>query len=345
MATQWIARFHVDKSVPGSGIYTANEGAEQGFDLQFRTGRKGPVRRLLQGPAVQLAFENLAGARTEYGDADDALAATSLEDVAVVMHSAVTAEGQALEFDDDIARGEADEVGGGAGLDRPNPDAADIAGDERLTVHPDPVVVLACFQRVKDRESDFEADGEELVERQVAGVDNANHLTVFVDERSAAVAGVDGGVVLEDLVDGGPAGLAVGIELGDDPANEGVLGFAERVAGGEDAGADGQVAVVELKVRVCAGRKLDDGQVGAFAGGDDAGVDRLATAGDVDVEGTDAGDNMVGNDNEAVGADEEAGTLTDDVLQGAEFGVGKGDLRDDADRGGSDAVEAGGVGC
>ncbi|MDP6349525.1 MAG: hypothetical protein QGG58_07070, partial [Chloroflexota bacterium] len=94
-----------------------------------------------------------------------------------------------------------------------------------------------------------------------------------------------------------------------------------------------------------AGRKLDDGEVGAFAGGDDAGVDRLATAGDVDVEGTDAGDNMVVGDNEAVGADEEAGTLTDDVLQGAEFGVGKGDLRDDADRGGSDAVEAGGVGC
>ena len=247
MATQWIARFHVDKSVPGSGIYTANEGAEQGFDLQFRTGRKGPVRRLLQGPAVQLAFENLAGARTEYGDADDALAATSLEDVAVVMHSAVTAEGQALEFDDDIARGEADEVGGGAGLDRPNPDAADIAGDERLTVHPDPVVVLACFQRVKDRESDFEADGEELVERQVAGVDNAEHAAVGGDEEAAAVAGIDGGVVMNDLLDGCPACFAGGVPFGDDAGDEGVFGLAKGIAGGVDGGPDGDGLVVKIE--------------------------------------------------------------------------------------------------
>ena len=112
--------------------------------------------------------------------------------------------------------------------------------------------------------------------------------------------------MLDDLVHGSPTGLTVGIELGDDTADKCVLGLAERVAGGEYRCADRQGALVELQERIAIAGKLDNGEVGALAGGNDAGVHWLVATGNEDVEGSSAGDNVVVGDDKAIFTDDKA---------------------------------------
>jgi hypothetical protein len=117
------------------------------------------------------------------------------------------------------------------------------------------------------------------------GVDGGVHaddLAGHIDQRAAGVAGVDGGVGLDELLElvgrAVGAGLVDGAVLGGDDAGGDGLGEGEGAADGEDPVADlGAVGVAELDGGQRLGRvDLDDGDVGLGVDADDLGGTALS---------------------------------------------------------------------
>ena len=128
---------------------------------------------------------------------------------------------------------------------------------------------------------------------------DSEHLSLAGNHRAAAVAGIDQGVVLDHAIHRGPARVARGIGLGDDPRYQRELGLAQRVAGHKDGHADLDGALIEAQRWVALAGQVDDGQIGALAGAQDARVDGLGAPGNEHVQNARAGDYMVGGHRQA----------------------------------------------
>ena len=110
------------------------------------------------------------------------------------------------------------------------------------------------------------------------GVD-ADDPAAAVDERAAAVAGVQGGVGLDDVVHQVAGDAAQRPAQGADDAGGDGRFEAERAADGDDELADAQLRrVAERGVGQARRLGLDDGEVGPRVGADDAAGQLLAVA-------------------------------------------------------------------
>ena len=135
------------------------------------------------------------------------------------------------------------------------------------------------------------------------GVD-ADDLAAHVDERSAGVAGVDGGVGLEEgFVIGDADARAAG--GADDAARDGLF-EAEGRTDGEDPVSDFErVGVAEFGGGEEVGLDSDDGDFGGRVGADDLGFE-LAPVGQADGDLIGSGDDVIVGQDVAVGIDDDA---------------------------------------
>ena len=142
------------------------------------------------------------------------------------------------------------------------------------------------------------------------GID-ADDLAGQIDERTAAVAGIDGGIRLQEVfvhvhVQAGPP-------LGADDAVRDGAGQPERCADGQDVIADVHgVAVAKLEKRHLGPLEveLDNGQVGAPIAVNILG-NELSAIFEMDDDLIGSGDDVEVGQNDAAGVNEEAGTETD----------------------------------
>ena len=138
------------------------------------------------------------------------------------------------------------------------------------------------------------------------GID-ADQPAIHGDQRAARVAGIDGGIGLDEGVEVRNPHLGAR-QGGDDAAGHG-LADAEGVSDGEHQVADLElvgIAKFEIRQRLAARVDAQNGQVRAFVGADD---DRLvlAAVGEHDGNLVGALDDVVVGDDEALGADDDAG--------------------------------------
>ena len=165
----------------------------------------------------------------------------------------------------------------------------------------------------------FAADGEAdaLGGGDDGGVD-ADDLGAGVEEGAAGVAGVEGGVGLEDVVDeAAGAGGEGAAEGADDAGGDGVF-EAEGIADGDGDLADVDFAgIAEGEVGEIREIDAEDGEVGVGVVADDFGAG-FAEVGGLDADFVGAVDDVAVGHDEAVGGDEEAGA----AAAGAIFGAG-----------------------
>ena len=214
---------------------------------------------------------------------------------------------------DDNAAGEAVDTAYRGGLSGLELDADGAAN--HLMFRPD--------EHVVDRGDDVGGHGEtDALGAHGLGVDGGVHADDFachVDQRTAGVAGVDGGVGLDEALeltvgDAVGAGLVDGAVLGGDDAGGDGLREGEGAADGENPVADlGAVGVAEFNGREgLFGVDLDDGDVGVFIDADDGGGTAwiggiVGVAGKLDVDLVGFVDDVIVGDDVAVGVDDEAG--------------------------------------
>jgi hypothetical protein len=228
----------------------------------------------------------------------------------------------AVELGDDVSAFKAGVRGGGVGCDLGDDGPGGVLEVEEVGVFRGDVVnadaevavvdAAGLDDLLRDGVGDLSGDGEAGAGEGAAvgddeGVD-ADEFTVGVDEGSAGVAGVDGGVGLD--VAAGLAGVVgVGVltvDGADDAAGDGELEVAEGAAEGEDGlagletggvapGDGGEIVRVDL----------DDGEVGELVDADDLGVqDAAVMESDLDLRGS--VDDVVVGDDVAVGRDDDA---------------------------------------
>ncbi len=171
-----------------------------------------------------------------------------------------------------------------------------------------------------DRESESDAAAA-LAEDHGVYADDLSH---GVDEGAAAVAGVDGGVGLDEvLVEAfafAHAGVHSSVFGGDDSDADGGLVVAhegaEGVSDGDDPFADEEVVgVSEGYVGKAGGAGFEDGEVGAFVGADDVDGDFASVR---QCDGCDFGgvfDDVVVGDDVSLGVEDEA------AADGVDFSV------------------------
>ena len=148
------------------------------------------------------------------------------------------------------------------------------------------------------------------------GVDGGVHaddFAVHVEQRSAGVAGVDGGVSLNEVLElAACAGLDGAIFSGDDSGGDG-LGEGEGTADGLDPIADvGGVRVADFDGRERdLGIDFDDGDVSGFIKTDDDGgsafIVIVTIRGELDVDFVGLLDDVIVGDDVALGVNDEAG--------------------------------------
>ncbi len=186
----------------------------------------------------------------------------------------------------------------------------------RHVVHADAEVAVMHGAGLDDRlgrgAGDLRGNGESCTgERAVAGNDervDADQFAVRVDQRSAGVAGVDGGVGLDEVARfARVVAVRVGpVERADDAARDRELEVAEGAAEGEHGLAGMQLRRVApgdagQVVRV----DLDDGEVVELVDADQlGGKDAAVIEGDVDLHG--AVDDVVVGEDVAVGREDDA---------------------------------------
>ena len=171
--------------------------------------------------------------------------------------------------------------------------------------------LLVLLELVDDTFGHAARDGE--ADTLTAGDDGRVHpdnLAFHVDQGAAAVAGVDGGVRLEEVVKRPGLDAAA---LGAQDARGNRVPQAEGVADGEDPFAHfhlvGVAEVQEWQGRV--GLYLEQGDVGFFVSPDDLSLEGMLLAGaalKVDENGIRASNHVVVGHDVAVGGNEEAGT-------------------------------------
>src|SRR5580698_1213724 len=158
-----------------------------------------------------------------------------------------------------------------------------------------------------------EADALVAVGLRVDGGVDAYDFAVHVQERSAGVAGIDGGIGLDEVL---KLALRAGLDgavLGGDYASSDGLRQGEGAADGFDPVADfGGVGVAELNGRQgCAGVDFDDREVGGLVDADDmrgtAFVTVVWVGGELDEYLVGLLDDVVVGDDVALGIDDEAG--------------------------------------
>jgi len=157
-------------------------------------------------------------------------------------------------------------------------------------------------QFVDGRFDDLRGNGEAHTgERSGAGDEervDTNQLAVRVDERTARVAGIDGGVGLNELAGlAAITGVGIGaVERADDAARDREL-ESVGIAEGEDGLSGMQIrGVAPRNAGEIAAADLDDGEIGKGIGADElGGHDLLVAHGDADV-GRALDDVVVGDD-------------------------------------------------
>ena len=141
------------------------------------------------------------------------------------------------------------------------------------------------------------------------GVD-ADDLAMGVEQRAAGVAGIDGGVGLDGLVNIGAVGLLHLADGADDAARHGSVEDAERIADGEHLLADLEAGAVAQGHGLKVGRlDLNDGEVVRLVSSDDGGRVVLLVLED-DLEFTRAVDDVVVGEDVAFLVNDEAGART-----------------------------------
>ena len=168
---------------------------------------------------------------------------------------------------DDDAGLESVDAGDGAGQIGLEADA-DAAADD-LVLGADELVVDVDDGVGRHGEADAFVAGRLRVDGGVDADDFAGH----IDERAAGVAGIDGGIGLEEVLElAGSAGLDGAVLAGDDAGGDG-FGEAERLADGDDPVADfDAVGVAHFDGgQRGVGLNLDDGDVGGLVDADDFG--------------------------------------------------------------------------
>ena len=168
-------------------------------------------------------------------------------------------------------------------------------------------LALARLQVVDDRPGDV--DGDREAEVLGIGDDGRVHphdLTGRVDERPAGVAGVDGGVGLDQALQRDPLGGEVAILGRHDPAGDGGLAAeVERVADGDHLVTDLEVvggAELRRHQVLVDALHLDQGDVVVGRGADQRGC-VLAAVGEHHGDVADAADHVGVGEHEPVGAD------------------------------------------
>ena len=176
---------------------------------------------------------------------------------------------------------------------------------------------ISSMQRLDGVDGDGEADA--LAVGDDRGVD-ADHGAVGGDERPTRVAGVDGGIGLDEVAERHALGLDGAVQCRDDaPRDRGLAGEVQRVADGDDLVAHLQLRrVAERRRHHLAAADLDEGDV---VGGEAAHqLGRLGGAvGEPHRELVGVGDDVGVGEDQAVVADDHAGAgrLEDPLARGA----------------------------
>ena len=141
----------------------------------------------------------------------------------------------------------------------------------------DEALVDQGLEDATDRvDGDGEADAGGLADLAVDGGRHADDPAAGVEQRAAGVAGVDGGVGLDDALDlAAVLGVERAVEAADDPGRQCPF-QAEGVADGEDLLADPQLVAIAQGDReelVGGGVDTDHGHVVVRVGADDLGVE------------------------------------------------------------------------
>src|SRR5215472_13816317 len=233
----------------------------------------------------------------------------------------------AVDGGDDVAGLEAGFIGGAAGLNGLDEhavleviDTVDRAGEALLELDADGAaddLVAGADEVVVDGDDGIggHCETDALVAGRL-GVDrgiDADDFAVHVEQRAAGVAGVDGGVGLDEVLElAAGAGLDGAVLGGDDSGGDG-LREGEGAADGFDVVAHlRHVAVAQLDGgQGGIGVDLDDGEVGGLVDADDARraaeVLGVGVGGELDVDLVGLVDDVVVGDDVALGVDDETG--------------------------------------
>jgi len=250
------------------------------------------------------------------------------------------ADGFAIELGDDVAATEAGTVGGtargdfgeeGAGgfleVEFAGEGGGDVLGQDTEVTAVDLAVGDEGFE---DIAAHVGGDGETdaLIAagtRDDGGID-PDQAAIGIDECAAGVAGIDGGIGLDEVLVGKPEGGATG---GADDAHGDGLADAERIADGEGDVADlNDVAVGEGGGRELVGVNFQDGDVGLVVPSDDPGGE-LAAIGEFDLHLIGAFDDVVVGQDVAVFGYDHPGA--DSALFGGGVPPGIGDSEEEAE--------------
>ncbi len=280
------------------------------------------AKTLSRSPIGDGGVVRLAVAQKAKADAGSGPAAGNLVDEVVAILDRTSIDGG-----DDVARLQACLVGRAAGLHLLHQhavlepvDAIDCAREARTELDADRAarhLVAGADEVVVDRDDGVGGHGESdaLIAgrlREDGGVD-ADDFAVHVEQRAAGVAGIDGGVGLDEVLElSARAGLDGAVLGGNDAGGDG-LRQGEGAADGFNPVADlGLVGVAELDGgQRGIGVDLDDGEVGGLVGADHARrtseVLSVGIGGELDVDLVGLLDHVIVGDDVALGVDDEAG--------------------------------------